>query len=68
MFTFKHTQALEKTPGLCLKIIFPHYNTQEPHITASILFHTSSYDNSFKCQTYVGSETRRRKYHRGKAS
>lgn len=29
------------------------HNTRERHITATILFHTSSYDNSFKCQTYV---------------
>lgn len=65
-----HTQALKKRQFCVWKSTPPpppHHNTQEQHITA-IRFHTSSYDNSFECQTYVGSETRRRKYHRGKGS
>lgn len=37
----------------CIWKAFSCHNTQERHITATILFHTSSYDNSFKCQTYV---------------
>ena len=50
----------------CIWKAFSCHNTQERHITATILLHTSSYDNSFKCQTYVCREKRRRKYHRGK--
>lgn len=37
----------------CIWKAFSCHNTEERCITATILFHTSSYDNSFKCQTYV---------------
>lgn len=50
----------------CIWKAFSCHNTQERHIIATILLHTSSYDNSFKCQTYVCRKKRRRKYHRGK--